>query len=147
MVRNPTRQSKTYIIRAACLYCVCGLLLVLQVEVWMQTTCHVRLLFWKLCPCWFSMEDCKQKNSYITGHLSWNGDCKSCCCAELVPSARLRFGSASSASLWYRSPSSASYPLSIPCITAGSRNRWQNNGFKGITLQLMASFRERASVI
>lgn len=112
-----------------------------------QATCHVRLLFWKLRPCWFSVEDCKQRNGYITGHLSSNGECKSCCCAELVPSARLRFGSASSASLSYRSPSSASYPLGIPCITAGARNRWQNNVFKGITLQLMASLRERASVI
>lgn len=35
--------------------------------------------------------------------------------------------------------------LSISYITAAAQNRWQNNVFKGITLQLMASLRSSLS--
>lgn len=34
------------------------------------------------------------------------------------------------------------YLLSITCITAAAQNRWRNNVFKGIMLQLMASLGE-----
>lgn len=63
--------------------------------------------------------------------------------AELVPPG----AAVSWASLSYRFPLSAAYPLSIPYITPGTQNRWRNNVFKGITLQLMASLRERAPVV
>jgi len=36
-------------------------------------------------------------------------------------------------------------PLSFTYITAAAQNRWQNNVFKGITLQLMASLRKSLS--
>lgn len=37
------------------------------------------------------------------------------------------------------------YLLSITCITAAAQNRWRNNVFKGIMLQLMASLGESLS--
>ena len=36
-------------------------------------------------------------------------------------------------------PQTALYLLSITYIRAAAQNRWQNNVFKGLTLQLMAS--------